>query len=149
MTIAGGCSCGQVRYSLALEALPLTYACHCHQCQRWSGSAFSQSAFIPEDRITITGPVILYERAIGEHGAIQAQRVCGICHSRIYNTTTTRPGIAAVRAGTLDRSEEAECVAHIFTAYRQRWFTIPEGVAAWPEAPSADGFQALLRGERP
>jgi len=132
-----------------LEVLPGTYACHCHQCQRWSGSAFSQSAFIPEDSIAISGPVVCFEREIGAAGAIQTQRVCGACHSRIYNTTTTRPGVAAIRAGTLDRSDEVECVAHIFTAYRQGWFAIPEGVASWPEGPSAEGFQALIRGERP
>jgi hypothetical protein len=49
-----------------------------------------------------------------------------------------------VRAGTLDRSEELDCVAHIFTAYRQRWVTIPVDVPSWPEAaPPADFVQTL------
>ena len=44
----GGCRCGAVRYKLALDTLPLTYACHCLDCQTWSGSAFSQQTFVPE-----------------------------------------------------------------------------------------------------
>jgi hypothetical protein len=34
-----------VRYSVALTVLPSIYSCH---CQRWSGSAFSQQAVVPE-----------------------------------------------------------------------------------------------------
>lgn len=46
--IQGGCRCGAVRYVLALDTLPRTYACHCRDCQTWSGSAFSQQTFLPE-----------------------------------------------------------------------------------------------------
>ena len=48
MTVRGGCRCGAVRYTLALDDLPLTYACHCTDCQTWSGSAFSQQVLVPE-----------------------------------------------------------------------------------------------------
>jgi hypothetical protein len=62
----------------------------------------------------------------------------------VYNTNTARPGLAVVRAGTLDRSEELVCKAHIFTAYKQGWVTLPDGVPAWPEAaPIADFIAAL------
>ena len=39
--IMGGCRCGRVRYRVALPKLPNVYACHCRDCQTWSGSAFS------------------------------------------------------------------------------------------------------------
>lgn len=143
MAIDGGCRCGAVRYSIALDALPPVYACHCHQCQRWSGSAFSLQALVAEDKLAVTGPVIVYERQTEER--ISTQRICGTCHSRIYNTNTRRPGVAVVRAGTLDRSEELTCKTHIFVAYRQRWFVLPDDVPQWPEAaPSADFVAALM-----
>ena len=145
MTVEGGCNCGAVRYTLALDALPRTYACHCHQCQRWSGSAFSQQALVPEACVTAMGPIVIYEKVTEDR--ISVQRMCGVCHSRIYNTNTRRPGIAVVRAGTLDRSEELECVAHIYTAYKQRWVDIPADVPSWPEAAAQDDFiRALRRG---
>ena len=55
--IEGGCRCGAVRYKLALDTLPLTYACHCLDCQTWSGSAFSQQTFVPEAALAVTGAV--------------------------------------------------------------------------------------------
>lgn len=145
MTITGGCRCGACRYELALEALPPVYACHCHICQRATGSAFSVQALVPEDRLTVTGPIV--KREIETGGRLSIQRFCGECHARVYNTNTRRPGIAVVRAGTLDRSEELACRAHIFTNYRQRWVAIPGDVPQWPEAPSAAAFIAALDGQ--
>ena len=147
MAIEGGCRCGGVRYTLALDTLPYSYACHCHQCQRWSGSAFSQNMFVPEDRLSITGPVAVYERTTEDRTT--TQRMCGTCHARIYNTNTRRPGIAVVRAGTLDRSEELDCVAHIFTASKQRWLALPADVPSWPEWPPPEALVALATGRRP
>lgn len=72
------------------------------------------------------------------------QRFCGECLARVYNTNSARPGIAVIRAGTLDRSEELACRAHIFTAYKQAWVTLPDDVPHWPEAAPPDQFIAAL-----
>lgn len=142
--IAGGCRCGEVRYELALDALPPAYACHCHICQRWSGSAFSLNVIVAEKSITTTGLVDAIE--ITTEDRVSTQRFCSACRSRVWNTNSRRPDVAVVRAGTLDRSEELACAAHIFTAYRQRWVALPDGVPAWPEAPPpAELFAALTR----
>lgn len=147
MAIEGGCRCGAVRYSLAIAELPAVYACHCHQCQRWSGSAFSLQALVDEADLTVTGPVSIYVRRTDDR--VSTQRVCGQCHSRIFNTNTRRPGIAVLRAGTLDRSEEVDCKAHIFTNYKQRWVDLPATVPQWPEAPLPADFVAALKGSNP
>lgn len=142
MAIAGGCRCGAVRYSIARDDLPAVYACHCHICQRASGSAFSVQALVPEDSLTVNGPIIAHE--IATEGRISTQRLCGVCHARVYNTNTRRPGIAVVRAGTLDRSEELVCKAHIYTDFRQRWVRLPPDVPQWGEAARIDAFIAAL-----
>ena len=113
--IEGGCRCGAVRYKLALDALPPTYACHCLDCQTWSGSAFSQQTFVPEAALAVSGPVVVYEFTTPS-GRTSTQRMCGVCHARIYNTNSARPNVAVVRAGTLDRSNELRVVAHISAA---------------------------------
>lgn len=140
--IEGGCRCGAVRYTLAMDALPAIYACHCHQCQRWTGSAFSVQALIAESVISVDGPVAVYERVTEDRTS--TQYVCATCHSRIYNTNTRRPGVAVVRAGTIDRSEELVCKAHIFVAYKQAWVGIPEEVPNWPEMPPPVELMAAL-----
>jgi len=141
--LQGGCRCGAVRYTLALSALPRTYACHCRDCQTWSGSAFSQQTFLPEAALSVSGPVVIYEMTYPS-GRVSTQRMCGLCHTRIYNSNSARPGIVIVRAGTLDRSDELEVVAHIWVKRKQPWLTLPAGVPAWPEgAPPAELLQAL------
>lgn len=142
--LAGGCRCGACRYEIALDALPLVYACHCHICQRWTGSAFSVQAIVPEQALTISGPLTIYEKTTEDRTS--TQRICAVCHSRLYNTNTRRLGVAVVRAGTLDRSEELVCSAHIFTAYKQAWVVLPDGVPSWPEAPDQTAFRQALGG---
>ena len=142
--IQGGCRCGAVRYKLALDALPPTYACHCLDCQTWSGSAFSQQTFVPE-ALTVTGAVVVYEFRTPS-GNTSTQRMCGVCHARIYNTNSARANVAVVRAGTLDRSNELRVVAHIWVKRKQHWLTLPEGVPTWPEsAPATELLQALTQ----
>ena len=59
MTIAGQCRCGACRYEIDLADLPPVYACHCHICQRVSGSAFSVQALVAEDKLSVAGPIIV------------------------------------------------------------------------------------------
>lgn len=134
--IEGGCRCSAVRYKLARDALPPTYACHCLDCQTWSGSAFSQQTFVPEAALAVSGAVVVYEFTTPS-GNTSTQRICGICHTRIYNTNSARPNVAVVRAGTLDRSNELRVVAHIWVKRKQPWLTLADGVPIWPEAAPA------------
>lgn len=143
--ILGGCRCGAVRYALAVDELPRTYACHCRDCQTWSGSAFSQQTFLPQEALTVTGPLVVYELT-SPSGRISTQRMCGVCHTRIFNSNTARPGIVVVRAGTLDRSDELDVVAHIWVKRKQAWLRLPAGVPTWAEgAPGAELIAALER----
>ena len=144
MSVAGGCRCGAVRYTIDVADLPPVYACHCHICQRASGSAFSVQALVREDQLAVSGPVITF--AITTEDRTSTQRYCGTCYSRLYNTNTRRPGIAVVRAGTLDRSEALACRAHIFTNYKQGWVTIPPDVPQWGEAAEPGPFVKALLG---
>lgn len=143
MEIHGGCRCGAVRYTLALEALPRTYACHCRDCQTWSGSAFSQQTFLAESSLSVTGPLATYVLTTPS-GNTSTQRMCPVCHTRVYNSNSARPGVLVLRAGTLDRSDELDIAAHIWVKRKQRWLKLPPDVPAWSDAaPLAELLQAL------
>ena len=141
--ITGGCRCGATRYSIAVETMPPVYCCHCTDCQRWTGSAFSQQAVVREDALTVSGPVVdyIYEN---RSSAQSHQRVCGVCHARIFNTNARLPGIAVVRAGTIDAMQTIAPRAHIWVASKQPWVVLPDDVPSFPEnAPPADFFRIL------
>lgn len=142
--IEGGCRCGAVRYRVKADKLPNVYACHCRDCQTWSGSAFSLQAIVPEDALEVSGTPALYERHNAESGRTSYQRGCPTCFTRVYNTNSARPGMAVIRAGSLDRSDELNIVAHIWAKRKLSGIEIPEGVPSWPEnAPPMD-FIAVL-----
>jgi len=126
-----------------LDDLPPTYVCHCTDCQTWSGSAFSQQAVVPESAVEASGPIVIYELT-SPSGRISRQRMREVCHTRIFNTNSARPGIAVVRAGTLDRSNELVVAAHIWVRSKQPWFDVPKGAPAWPEAPPPEDMARVL-----
>ena len=143
--ITGGCRCGAVRYVLAAKTMPPVYCCHCQLCQTWSGSAFSQQALIGEGAIAVTqGQVAIYQNVTAS-GGTSTQRVCGMCHTRLWNTNTARQGIAVVRAGTLDEAETLVPRAHIWTKRKQPWVIIAASVPNWPENAPPAAFMAALQ----
>jgi hypothetical protein len=144
--IEGGCRCGRVRYRVALAALPRVYACHCLDCQTWSGSAFSLQFPLPEGDLEVTGDPALFELPSPDGTRISRQRACPVCFTRVYNTNTRRPGVAVVRAGTLHRSKDLVIVAHIWTKRKLAGIEIPEGVPTWPENAPPEDFAAALKG---
>lgn len=142
--VEGGCRCGAVRYRVEADRLPRAYACHCLDCQTWSGSAFSLQFVVPEDALQVMGDVYLYERVSEDGQRTSRQRGCAKCITRVYNTNTRRPGFAVVRAGTLDRSNELQIVAHIWTKRKLTGIDIPRDLPQWPEgAPPMDFMKVL------
>ncbi len=143
MTFTGACRCGSTRYELAVDSLTAIYCCHCTDCQRWSGSAFSEQAVVPENAITAAGPVIEFTIQ-NASGALSHQHACGICHTRLWNTNTARPGLAIVRAGTLDHNRKLEPRLHIWVKSKQPWVVIAEDVPCFDETPPIADFAAML-----
>lgn len=56
----GGCLCGQVQYELDGEPVA-TALCHCTNCQRQSGAAFSVNLLIAESQLTLQGDLTTFE----------------------------------------------------------------------------------------
>jgi hypothetical protein len=141
--IEGGCRCGACRYTLAVEQLPPVYCCHCRDCQTWSGGAFTEQAVVREDAIEATGPIVDY-RFTSPSGSQSFQRLCGTCHARLWNTNSARPGIAVVRAGTLDASDEIVPRAHIWVKRKQPWVALDDAIPAFEESAPPAAFAAIL-----
>jgi hypothetical protein len=141
--VEGGCRCGAVRYRLAVEAMPPAYCCHCLDCQSWSGSAFTEQAIVREGSIEVSGPTVEYSFR-NYSGSTSRQFVCGVCHTRIYNVNTARPGIILVRAGTLDASDRIEPRAHIWVKRKQPWVVLPEGLPVFEEGAPLEAWREIL-----
>ena len=129
----GGCLCGRVRYTS--EAEPVMQAvCHCRNCQKQGGTAFSVVVVAPTPTVTVTGELKTYEDQ-GDSGATLHRKFCPECGSPIYSSSTASPALMFIKAGTLDDTSWLDPKVHIWTESAQAWNGVPEGAHAIPRNP--------------
>lgn len=144
MAFTGQCRCGRVQLHVHTEALAPLYACHCLNCQRWSGSAFALHLLCAAQAVEVAGDTHTYSHT--HEGQRSTQHACGTCFTRLFNETTAAPGMRVVRAGVLDGAEQLAPMAHIWVARKQPWVWLPEGIAQWPQSPTPEAFASVLSG---
>jgi hypothetical protein len=120
LPLTGGCPCETVRFECTAMPL-LVYACHCTECQRWSGSAFSMSMPVAAKSFRVTRGEPKHWRRTGASGVESTYWFCGDCGGRVYGERDARPDIIAVRAGTLDDTAWLRPVAHVYMRSAQAW----------------------------
>ena len=135
-TIQGSCLCGKVTYRADGDPL-FTAACHCTDCQKQTGTAFSVIVAVPTDAFHVEGDSLASVTTIGsDHGQEVDRRFCRECGSPIVTLTPAAPGMAIVKAGTLDDTSWLDPTLHIWTESAQAWVTtgdaatMPRGVQA-------------------
>jgi hypothetical protein len=136
----GGCFCGAVRFELRAAPL-LVYACHCHDCQKRSGSAFTLTVVIRASDLTVAGTTEP-SRTVSRSGREIEYIFCGVCRSRIVSRAIAAPDFATLRAGAFDDANWVVPIAQTWVESAIPWAVIP-GVRSVPW--SAFDFEALGR----
>ena len=91
------CPCGQL--SVTCHGDPVRVSvCHCHDCQRRSGSAFSAQIRFPADTVRVTGDYRDWTR-IADSGRKAVHHFCPTCGSTLFYEIDRMPGIFAVPMG--------------------------------------------------
>lgn len=130
--IEGGCNCGGVRYKI--EGKPVVVAqCHCRNCQRQSGSAFSVNLMVKADGVTTTGELTTYEDRDTHSGNPVLRRFCGTCGSPIFSELANGNGMVIVKVGTLDAPEAFKPSVSVWTSTKMPWVELPEGQHSFPQ----------------
>lgn len=117
---SGGCACGALRYELSAPPL-MIYNCHCANCQKITGSAFTVSATVAESALVFTKGAPSRTAWKADSGNERFGLFCGACGSRIANGQTPSIGMLSLRAGTFDDTSWVEPVGDIWTKSAQRW----------------------------
>ncbi|MBX7495037.1 GFA family protein [Qipengyuania sp. 6B39] len=115
----GGCLCGKVRYGFDGEPAA-AMVCHCTHCQKQSGSAFSTIIGVPESALEVRGTPTSYADS-GESGKSVERIFCGTCGSPLISKVEVAPGMAWIKAGTLDDTGLFDPAMHIWTRSKQCW----------------------------
>ncbi len=132
--LIGGCACGAVRYRVDGVAVA-TYACHCTDCQRLTGSAFGETVVVrrAELRVVAGTPAAYAFELPG--GRARHGRLCLHCATRLWGESPLRPLTVNLRAGTLDDRSWFVPALHLWVRSRQRWVQIPEDVPRFETQP--------------
>jgi hypothetical protein len=91
------CSCGQLSATCTGEPVRVS-VCHCLDCKRRTGSAFSFNARFPEDAVTIQGRSRVFERT-GDMGGRVSYSFCPDCGTTVHYRIDTQPGVVAIPVG--------------------------------------------------
>jgi hypothetical protein len=133
--LTGRCLCGAVTYSADAEPI-VAAACHCADCQRQSGTAFSVVVGVPRSALALEGDTLATFTTIGEeHGTPTERQFCSGCGSPIVSLPEATPEVAYIKAGTLDDASWIEPVAEVWTRSAQPWSPRFESVAQMERGP--------------
>ena len=131
--IAGGCLCGQVRYAADAEPV-FTAVCHCRNCQKQAGTAFSIVVAIPKTALTVTGHTKTFHDT-GGSGLPVERRFCPECGSPIVSELSVMPDITFIKAGTLDDTQWLAPTMEVYCASAQHWVGLAGGMQRFPQMP--------------
>jgi hypothetical protein len=132
--LEGRCLCGAVRYRIHGKLGPAAF-CHCHQCQRASGSAFAANASVRTRYFDLhTGKDLVseYESSPGKFRAF-----CTRCGSPVYSRQELEPELWRVRLGSLESDPERRPLVHVHVSSKAPWYEIRDALPQYAEGMPA------------
>ena len=126
--ILGSCLCGRVQYAITCEITSMGL-CHCHNCQKITGSAFTPAAWITYDSVEWREGeehLTRYESSLGIFRCF-----CRHCGSSLIGVAPDH-NLAGVYAGTLDGDHGFAPSIHIYTSSKAPWYQIQDHLPQLP-----------------
>jgi len=128
--IKGGCLCGQIRYESDAEPL-LSVLCHCINCQKNSGTAYSTNVAIQRGEITIHGEPSNYVDSSDTGNAV-SRFFCPNCGSALLSESDGLE-LTILKADTLDDTSWLTPTMEIYCESAQEWTKRHEELESHPK----------------
>ncbi|SEK98408.1 Uncharacterized conserved protein [Colwellia chukchiensis] len=127
----GSCLCGAVSFTIKGE-FDSFYLCHCHYCQKDTGSAYAANLFSQTAKLSWQSgadTVTCFTLA----GTRHSKSFCKLCGSALPNTQFA--GLLVVPAGCLDTEVTVLPTAQIFSSSKASWDLALASVAQFEGLP--------------
>ena len=125
----GGCLCGAVRYSVRGDPVHVR-RCHCADCRKESGSAFTIYALWPADAFELTGDLASYD----------GRAFCPRCGSRLMDVAAPEDALVEIGIGSLDDAPfELKPEDEIWVRRRESWLPPVDGATQHDERATQRG----------
>jgi hypothetical protein len=135
MSRTARCLCGLL--SARVEGEPLAVnICHCLDCRRRTGAAFSYSAYFDQASVQIDGPSECYARE-GQDGRKVRHHFCPSCGTTVYWDFDMRPDRYGIAAALFDDPAFPRPSYSFWEQQRRDWVVLPVGVEHFQGNPVA------------
>lgn len=116
--MTGSCHCGSIKFEIT-DKPKITVNCHCDECKKRNGSAFSTYIAVAEGDFVLTnGGHALKQYEITSEGI---KYFCPECGSPIYNKNYRFPGLYMVFYGAFTQAKDYKPAFNVFCASKHDW----------------------------
>ncbi len=124
----GQCLCGDITFEYTGPLGPIAL-CHCSQCRRAHGSAFSASCPVQKVRFQFTTGEDLITEYQSRPGKYRA--FCSQCGSQLYSRVDAIPGILRLRVGAINEPLGKKPAQHTYVGSKSDWFEITDNISQY------------------
>jgi hypothetical protein len=135
--LTGACFCGAVEIRCLVEAKSVVN-CHCGQCRRLGGAAFTTWVSLPRQATTLSGTAALTAFAPTENCL---RHFCKHCGSHVFTEDKRIPGILGVPAGVLTTAMRSIPSGHYFFDNKVEWLSCTDSL---PKFGGDSGMESLI-----
>ena len=116
------CACGSV--NIQAHGKPIVVnACSCTDCQRRSGSAFTYTAFYPNDSVAVLGALQTF-RNLSESGRWRDSSFCLACGTNMLTKLEVFPQATGVAVGTLVDATFSSPKTFYWARHKHSWYSV-------------------------
>ena len=134
MRITGQCHCGAISFSATVDPTRVI-ACHCSDCQVFSGAPFRAVLPVPAEHLSLQGVPQHYVK-VAASGNRRAQAFCGTCGTHLYATQPDNPKVFSLRLGCINERAQLPPTVQIWGGSAMPWLPklaeVPCHVAGMP-----------------
>jgi len=131
LPFTGGCACGAIRYECT--ALPLRMVnCHCRDCQRASGSAYSATLIIAANSVRLLRGTCHKHPIVAESGNVAQREFCSACGTPLFAASLARPEFLGIKAASLDDPSWFAPEADVWVESAQPWDHMDPDIPKFP-----------------
>ncbi|KAF9636623.1 hypothetical protein BFW01_g7519 [Lasiodiplodia theobromae] len=126
---SGTCLCGDIAVEYTGEPA-VTALCHCVDCQKWTGAAFTSNIVVPRTKFRVLRGNPKAFDAIGASGKINKHFFCPRCGSNLYCELEIMEEMTVVKSGILDGGASNHEISVEFYNRDRLGYTVPVSNAA-------------------
>lgn len=128
MSDEAGCLCGKMLYRINRTPLEVAVR-HCRNCPKQSGAAFSVNVVVKATQVDLSGQLATFSDQSNKSRDVR-RRFGPACGSPIPSELGSSPGVVAIKAGTLDETNDLQPRAQVWTSSKQAWLHL-DGLQAF------------------